>query len=71
MRHTPPRRRIIMALMGVHSFEILTGGSARYSLFRAAGATKEGIPRGVLLAVRLVLLPWLRRTKCSPLTSHG
>jgi K+/H+ antiporter YhaU regulatory subunit KhtT len=52
----PARRRIVLWLMGVRSFEIITGVSALVLLFLGSGSTREGVMRSLLLAAGLVVL---------------
>ncbi|MGZ3674046.1 MAG: TrkA C-terminal domain-containing protein, partial [Ktedonobacterales bacterium] len=52
----PARRRIILWLMGVRSFEIITGVSALVLLFIGSGSTRESVTRSLWLAAGLVAL---------------
>jgi hypothetical protein len=52
----PARRRIIMLLMGIRSFELITGVSTLVLTFVGVGSTKEGAVRGLLISVGLVAL---------------
>jgi TrkA-C domain len=52
----PARRRIIMLLMGMRSFEIITGVSALVLSFAGVGSTREGVVRGLWLSAGIVAL---------------
>jgi hypothetical protein len=53
------RRRIVMLLMGLRSFEIITGVSTLVLTFIGLGSSGEGIVRGLVLCVGLVALSLL------------
>ncbi|MGZ3581677.1 MAG: TrkA C-terminal domain-containing protein [Ktedonobacterales bacterium] len=52
----PARRRIVLWLMGVRSFEIITGVSALVLLFKGSGSTRESVTRSLWLAAGLMVL---------------
>ena len=52
----PARRRVVMLLMALRSFEIITGVSALVLSFVGTGSTGEGALRGLMLSVGLVAL---------------
>lgn len=52
----PARRRIVMWLMSVRSFEVITGVSALVLTFISAGSPREQVWRGILLSIGLAAL---------------